>query len=289
MYQQAQRNPARRVIQVLRMMAEAVQKDWGLRELSESLGIPPSGMHRVLTLLQAEGLVERDADSGRCRVSLELLRLGWRVALSAPITRTAIPVMQSLVTGCNETAFLGLYDAARLEMVLAASVESLHPLRYVVRLHEWVPIHAGASGLAIMAFLPESERQAIISRTALRPFTERTITEPHLLEKELARVRQRGYAFSRSQRIPGAVGLAAPIFGADSRIVGDLILTIPEHRFSQKKESSLATLLRDHTKQLTLAIGGSAKGVSEPRDNEVGDHAPARRPRSRGAVSRGRR
>jgi IclR family acetate operon transcriptional repressor len=197
--------------------------------------------------------------------------------------------MQSLVAGCNETAFLGLYDPARLEMVLAASVESLHPLRYVVRLHEWVPIHAGASGLAIMAFLPESERQAIISRTALRPFTDRTITEPQTLEKELARTRQRGYAFTRSQRIPGAVGLAAPIFGPDSRVVGDLILTIPEHRFSQKKESCLATLVLEHTKQLTLAIGGRGNGVSGPGDGEVGDHASARPPRAKAAVSRGRR
>jgi DNA-binding IclR family transcriptional regulator len=276
------------------MMAESVDKDWGLRELSELLRIPPSAVHRVLSLLQAEGLVQRDADSGRSRVSLEFLRLGWRVALSAPITRTALPVMHSLVSRCNETVFLGLYDRARLEMVLAACVESPHPLRYVVRLHEWVPIHAGASGLAIMAFLPEAERQAIISRTALRPLTERTITEPQELERELARTRRRGYAFSRSQRIPGAVGLAAPVFGPGSRVVGDLILTIPEHRFSGKNEPSLAELLREHATRLALAIGGLGDGqtaeiTAEPQDFQLAARASPPQSRGKARVSRGRR
>jgi IclR family acetate operon transcriptional repressor len=254
------RNPARKTLQVLRSMAEAPGRDWGVREMAKAFHMSPSSAHRILATLGHEGLVGVDSVKGRYRLSLEFFRMAWRATVRFPFRQAALPALQSLAAQCNETAFLGLYDPTRMEMMFVEVVESSHPLRYELELNRWLPVYAGASGLAIMAFLPEPERRAIMARTRLASLTDRTISDPDLLEKEMAKIREQGYACTQGQRIPGAVGMAAPIWGPDGRVIGDLILTIPDHRFDQQLESRLARLLVQHAQRVTRGIGGQVPG-----------------------------
>lgn len=235
---------------------DSTRCDWGVRELSASLKIPVATLHRLLSALVRHGMLKRSRDGGRYQIGPELYRLALKLSSSPGIQHAALPIMQELVTECDENAFLGLYDASRLEMMFVAGVKSNHPLSYAQPLHEWIPVYAGASGLAIMAHLPESERREIARRTGLAPVTRNTITDPELLGKELARVRQRGYALARGQRNLGTVGLAAPIWGPDGRVIGSLILAMPESRFDRRAEKRLAELVVRHARQLTERIGG---------------------------------
>jgi IclR family acetate operon transcriptional repressor len=246
-------------------MAEKPGRDWGVRETAKAFHMSPSSAHRILTTLEHEGLIGVEPGKGRYHLSLEFFRIAWRATLRFPFRQAALPVLQNLVAQCNETAFLGLYDPTRMEMMFAEVVESSHPLRYEIELNRWLPVYAGATGLAIMAFLPEPERRAIVARTRLAPLTDRTITDPDRLEKELARVREHGYACTHGQRIPGAVGLAAPIWGPDGRVAGDLILTIPDHRFDSRWESRLAGLLVEHAGRMTVEVGGHVPDEPAPR------------------------
>lgn len=254
------RDPGRRVLHVLRTIAELPDRDWGVRELARTLHLSPSTAHRLLATLQSEGLIDEDDGSRRYRLGLEFFRLARRTSSWFPFAKEALPTMQDLVAGCNETVLLGLYDGNRTEMQFVASVDSSHPLRYVVELYKWLPVYVGASGLAIMAFLPENERRAIVARTRLKPVTELTITDPRELEQEIAKIRRRGYAFTRGQRTPGAVGIAAPIWGPEGRVVGDLVLTIPEQRFNPRSESKLVALIIDHAQRVTDELNTSRVG-----------------------------
>jgi DNA-binding IclR family transcriptional regulator len=257
-------------------MADTPEHDCGVRELAKAFRLAPSVAHRILTVLSQENLVDAGPVSGRYRLSLEFFRLAWRTTSQLPFRQAALPVLQSLVATCNETALLGLYDPKRLAMTFVEVVESAHPLRYELQLNRWLPVHAGATGLAIMAFLPEEERRTIVVRSRLDPVTERTIQDPALLQKELERIRDRGYACTHGQRIPGAVGLAAPVWGPDGRVVGDVALTVPDYRFEPNSERRLGQLLIRHADQLTTALGGQrpsrvvapaalARSGSEPR------------------------
>jgi DNA-binding IclR family transcriptional regulator len=231
---------------------------WGVRELAQGLHLPPATVHRVLISLMKHGLVQRNHNSGQYQVGMEFYRLASKVQSSLAIRNAGIPVMQDLVAQCNETAFLGLYDLSRMEMMFVAAVNSNHPLRYIVPINEWIPVYAGASGLAIMAFLPKDERQAIIKRTRLTPLTEHTISHPAALENEFARVRARGYAFSRGHRNVGAVAIAAPIWSPNGRVIGDLVLSMPESRFDEKMEPTFARLVIQNARCIMERLGVQA-------------------------------
>ncbi len=240
-------------------------KEWGVRELAQALKFPPATVHRVLAGLTKHGLVQQNPASGQYQIGAEFYRLALKLQANFAIRNAGIPVMQDMVAQCNEAAFLGFYDAFRMEMMFVAMIDSSHPLRYVVPLNVWIPVYAGASGLAIMAFLPPEERRTIIKRTRLAPVTPRTITNPTALEEELARVRAHGYALSFGQRTAGAVAIGAPIWGPDGRILAELNLSIPDSRFDAKMEPALARLVIQHSKRIMEKLGAKV-----PDDEALG-------------------
>jgi IclR family acetate operon transcriptional repressor len=232
------------------------QTDWGVRELSEALQLPPASVHRVLTLLATHGMVQHTPGSRRFRIGGELYRLAFRLSSRASIRAAGIPVMRELAARCNENIFLGLYDALRMEMMFVAAEDSAHSLRYDQPLNQWVPVYAGASGLAIMAYLPKTTQREIVRRTKLRPLTKNTITTAAKLEQELRRVRMCGYAFSRGHRNLGTVAFAAPIWTPDAEVAGSLIVAMPETRLEPKMGPQIGKLIVEHADRLTEQLGG---------------------------------
>ncbi len=250
------RNPIGRAFTILSWMARRDDGPWGVRELAKGVGMNPSTVHRLLGLLEEEGLVRQEAEGSRYGVGDELLRLAWTAAGTNPIERAALPHMQVLVAESGETATFGLYDPVRRQTCVVAVVESDEPFRYVTRLHEWRDLHTGASGRAVMAFLPDDVRAEVIERTRLAPATEHTITSPEALERSLATVRDRGYAFSQEERRLGGVGIAAPVFGAGGRVAGEVGVSVPTQRFIPGDEDRLAALVRACAERISAAIGG---------------------------------
>ena len=157
-------------------MAPREDGPWGVREIAKGVRMNPSTVHRVLGLLEEEGLVRQDDPGGGYGLGTELLRLAWTAAGSHPVRSAALPHMRELAAASGETVTLGLYDPVRQQTCVLAVVESDAPFRYVSNLHGWRDLYTGASGRAVMAFLPEDERRAIVERTKLAPATEHTIT-----------------------------------------------------------------------------------------------------------------
>ena len=250
------RDPVVKALKLLAWLIEQPGGSAGVREMAAALAMSPSGVHRLLSVLLDEGMVRQEPETSRYSIGIELYRLANIAAAKAPIRRVALKHMRRLVDSCNETALLAIFDRSRLEMIFVASVESTHPLRYVIELNQWLPVHVGAPGLAIMAFLTPDEIAAVIERTRLSPMTNFSITEPYRLEIELEKIRKNGCASTKGQLIPGATGLAAPIFGSGGEVLGDVSLTIPEQRLAQGGEAKLLELLMECTARITEEIGG---------------------------------
>lgn len=255
----ASRTPALRVLKALTWIVQERSQEVGVREIAAGLNVSPSTAHRLLSELVQADFVKHNVQTGRYSLSLEFLRLAHLTIAHLSLQQVALSHMRRLTEACNETSLLGIYDGMRHEMMFAAIIESSHPLRYSIDLNKWLPIHAGATGLAIMAFLRNEEIALIIERTRLAPLTPNSITERYKLEAELQKIRNRGYAITHGQRTPGAVGLAAPVFGGNGEVVGDICLTLPESRFDKTTESHIAELLIACAREVTKAIGGQTK------------------------------
>lgn len=247
------REPVGRALDVLAWMADHQSQPLGVRQIARDLDTTPSTIHRILATFQDRHLVAR-GDNGEYVLGLELYRICAVIASELSLGRIARTHLQRLTKECNETTLFGTYDSGRGQMMFIDRVEALHPLRYVVDLHQWLPLHAGATGLAILAYLPEEERQRIYA-AGLEPATPATIVSVTELEKELEQVRLRGYALSMNQRVQGAVGFAAPVFDSSGMVCGDMCITLPQQRFQAGEfADSLAGMLMTAAAQVTAEL-----------------------------------
>lgn len=257
----SRRNPAAKVLRALGWLVTHANDDYGVRELAAALRIQPSGAHRLLAVLLEEDYVRQEAPGSRYRLGPELLRLANIALARSPLSQLAHAPMCQLVKASGESALLGHLDPAKLEMMFVKIVESNVALRYAVELNCWMPVYAGASGLAIMAFLTPEQIDQIVRDTHLTAVTPRTVTDPVKLRALLKQIRRRGYAVTRGQRVPGAVGIAAPIFDHNGIVVGDICLTVPEQRFDGN-ERDLPRLVGECASAITIDIGGRAPAAS---------------------------
>lgn len=254
-----ERNPLAKALKILQWFVFEANGAVGVREFSAAFGMAPSTAHRLLAGLAREGYLQQD-DAGRYDLGLEMFRLANGATRRVPLSRLATEPMRELVETCNETAFLGIYSRDRLQMMVIQRVDSPHPLRYMTELFNWIPVHAGASGLSIMAFLSDEERASIVAR-GLKKLTENTIVDKVVLEKQLQTIRRQGYAVSSGQRIVGAVGFGAPIFGSAGNVLGNVNITVPVQRYRKADEARFAKCLLHCTQTITAQMGGARKAA----------------------------
>ncbi|MBO1901328.1 IclR family transcriptional regulator [Leucobacter weissii] len=248
------RQPLARGVELLTLLVDSEQESHGVRELAGRLGVSPSTAHRLLADLERLGLVGR-ADDGAYQLGLEFLRLAWRASARHPLHEFSAGVLEDLGSRTQETVFFGVYSPQRAQMMFAHTIESPHPLRYVIPLREWLPLHAGASGLAILAFAPSSVREQVLSGP-LEAKTARTIVDSAELAERLAVIRENGFAVTHGERISGAVAIAAPVFGPGG-VLGVAGVSFPESRFNASELGGLADRVRDSAARITRSLGGA--------------------------------
>jgi IclR family acetate operon transcriptional repressor len=245
----ATREPVHKAIEVLKWMADHPDGHWGLRQIARDTGITPPTVHRILQLFEARNLVSRDTD-GNYTGGLELHHVGRGLASAVSFVTIARPLMAALAEECHETVLLGSYDYRLRQMRFIDMIEATYPLRYVVELQQPMPIHAGATGLAILAFLDVEERQSIY-RDGLPRLTDMTLSDVGRIEEEIALIRDRGFVCTHGQRIDGAVGLASPVFDAVGKVIGDVCVTIPAPRFAEEQQRYFERIIRRTAAELT--------------------------------------
>jgi len=240
-----------------------------IRELAARLELPASTVHRLLERLIGEGMVERDGDAPVYRAGPEFLRIAARVVHAHPVQSVAGPFLDEAVRTANETAYLCLYLSGEHRLSFVAHRESTHPLGYRVRSNEPQSLLEGASGRSILAWLDEPARTAAFARESARSTLARSLPGRRALLQDLAAIRARGYALSFGQRIPGAVGLFAPVFAADGQVTGSIGYTIPEQRFRRANEAVLARRIRELAAELSSALGARTAPPHTPRPPRI--------------------
>jgi DNA-binding IclR family transcriptional regulator len=257
----ARREPVLRAFSLLATMLDFDGKPFGVRELAEAAEVPVTSVHRALGAMTNAGMVRRHTD-GTYDIGFEFFRLASRASALMPVRRAAQPVLESLVERCGESAMLGLYDPRRHMMMIKTHVTSGQPLQYGVDLDGWSPIYPGASGQAILAVLRADQLAAAVGQYGVAALTHPSVDDPAVLEAELARARERGYAFSIGAGIPGAVAVAAPILGPAGELLGDIVVTFPDSRFETGRERFYGDHVRAAAAEISYRLGGSPARVT---------------------------
>jgi DNA-binding IclR family transcriptional regulator len=224
----------------------------GVTDVATALGLPMSTSHRLLDLLRGAGFVERDAAQRRYRLGLKFLRVANLVTQSTSFARLCEPSLERITAETGETALYCEYLADHHMAAYAAKSDSTHSLRYRVTLFDPAPVECGASGLAILSFLPAPVRDRVCAAPRPSPLSGKRLSSSALAD-EIETTRRKGFAFSSGEKLPDSIGIAVPVRMAEERPIGSLALTIPESRFVRSKLKAYVALLSEEASLLSTA------------------------------------
>jgi DNA-binding IclR family transcriptional regulator len=186
-------------------------------ELARRIGLPRSTVHRIVTALAEEGLLERQG--ARVRLGVRLFEIGQRVPRQRVLRDAARPYLHDLREATRQTVHLAILEGSEVVYVDILAWPGGPPLPS--RVGGRLPSHATGVGKAMLAFSPPETVRALLDG-GLPRVSERSTVAPGLLAGELAGIRQTGVAYDREESGPGIVCAASPVLGAGGEVLGAL-------------------------------------------------------------------
>jgi DNA-binding IclR family transcriptional regulator len=208
--------------------------EWGTSEVARAAGLPVPTAHRILAALAGRRYLARDELTRRFRLGPAALDLGERARAMLDLRQVALPVLRRLARETDETALLTVPNGERDRSVCLERVESSQPLRLSVEPGRRLPLHAGASQKALLAFLADDEIERLVD-SPLERLCRATITDPQQLRTNLREIRDRGWAVSFEETNVGVWGVAVPLLDEHGAAVAALGLAGPSARFSPEE------------------------------------------------------
>ncbi len=246
----------RSVERVSRMMETLFTAPEGrtLTDLSRELGLHKTTVLRLLRTLVSMNVVAKDKHTDRYfwepMIWLNIvmkLRRSW----------SGVDALQSLLEQFAETVGestgLAIPDIERRRMLLASWALSSDPVRVHLSQFPPMPMHALAAGKCYLAGMTDQELQAWM-QGGLERVTDQTITSSRQLLEEVTRTRERGYATSRGEAVPGAGGLAVSLKDAEGRVIASLGISAPVERMTEAKIKRWLPVLRSQAEQVSRQL-----------------------------------
>lgn len=209
-------SPISRYIRILEAVAAAPSTGLTLTEIAQRLELKAPSVHRLTASLRSLDMLSTTEGSKSYVLGRRLQQLLHSTLSLAEYSRLASAILQGVVDELGETAHL-----AKLGDNVAESVLMVQPAgssRAFVQPGRQLPLHAAASGKAILAYQSEEFVQRFLARQRKR-YTRSTRMSTEEIQRELARVRETGLAVCDNELDPGVLSYGHPV-----RVKGGYVL-----------------------------------------------------------------
>lgn len=222
------------------------------RGIVEETQLSKSTCFSLLRTMSRLGLVELDSDRRVYRLGISLVELGTSASDQLSYLRVVKRYLSHLAADIDATFVI--YRRLDLGHVsIVDKLERLHQVRISVPLGTVMPIQGGSFGRCFMAY-DDPQSVDLVLHGGLRAFTERSVTDPSVFRQELARVRECGWAVDREGFALGVSTVAAPVFGADGRVLLVIGAVAIASVLNDEKEAAWGNRLRQTCDELAEAI-----------------------------------
>jgi IclR family acetate operon transcriptional repressor len=219
-------------------------------ELTKLFGLPKSTVQRTLvTLAEAGWLRANRKDTTRWEIGARVLAVRPAALQGSSLFAAAREPMVRLRDTVNETIHLSVPDALQC-MVVVDRVDCSHAVRTFHTVGDTSPLHATATGRAVLAHLPKQDVEELITQ-GLERYSDATPTDPDELRAELDRIRTDGYAVNRNQYRPDVCAIAAPVLDEEGTPLATVAISMPDSRYDADRLPEWGRLVADAAAEIT--------------------------------------
>jgi DNA-binding IclR family transcriptional regulator len=231
-----------RAFAIIRLLAQAPPEGARVTQLAKAVGLTQATVHRTLVSLVAEDVVEQDARTKRYRLGIGLFVLAARAGNPMNLRDLCRPALLRLCASLGDTIFV--LARSGFDAVCLDRSEGPFPIRsFTGDIGGRIALGIGQGSLAILAFLPEAEREEVI-RFNLPRIRELGMFDEVYLRTEIENVRALGYAARNTGLLEGMAGVAVPVCGRDGRAVAALSVGTITGRLGPERLPTVVELLK---------------------------------------------
>lgn len=237
-----------RAIGVLEFLA-CSKRGFSVSEISRNLALPKSSTFLVLATLVNRGYLQKNAETGKYSFGVNLVKLSRKVLENLELRDVAKPFLNSLMKKTGLTVHLAvLADNAAVLVDRACPRGSNVGADWIGRT---LDINCTGVGKALLAFLSEDQFNQLIKSKSFARHNDNTIVTVRGLKRELARVREQGYALDDEEDEIGLRCIGTPIFDAEQRTVAAVSMAGTTEDIPLERVQTLAATLKQTAAEIS--------------------------------------
>lgn len=232
---------------LLRTLSTFGAQGAALMQISALTQLPKATVHRILSAMLEEHLVERPWGTRNYRLGPEVYAFGISVRHVFDIKAIAQPTFERLANATGETVYLGIrcgYDAVCLDKRQGHLPQNAE----ILQVNDRWPMGIGSFSLAILAHLPDEEIAAIVAFNKLRSRGDKSFSK---ISTSIQKTRKNGYALTKTRASNGISGIAVPVFDRRRYPIGSLCAVSTLERMTGSYLSGLASALKQEAEILS--------------------------------------
>lgn len=241
-----------RAAAILRLLSGRSRR-LGVVDLAGELGLSKGTVHGLLRTLRHVGFVEQDPETGKYQLGAALLHMGSSYLDGNELRTRALNWSDSLASRTQEAVRIGTLHEGQVLIVhhVFRPDDSLQTLD----VGSLLPAHATALGKVLLAHHPYVADA--LAEAGLARYTETTICDAERLDRDLARIRERGWGSEIGELTPGQVSLAAPIMDRSGLTVGSVGIFGPPQRLlvARQPRGELLAYVREAARAVSRELG----------------------------------
>lgn len=226
-----------RALTIIDFVAEQERE---LADVAAELGVHKSTALRLLQTLEGHGYVRHDARH-HYRLGTRFFRLASLSLGALDIRAAAASHLRQLSDLTQQTVHLGAFDGNTVFYM--DKHESVHAVRMYSRIGALAPLYCTGVAKAILAELPSKQQRMIAAQIDYEPHTERTLTTPSDLLRELKLSHERGYAVDEREHEEYIHCVAVPLKLGDQPITHAISISATTLTASWEQVLSFVPLL----------------------------------------------
>ena len=241
-----------RAISILNLFRNT-RNSLGISEMAGTLNLAKTTVHGLVSTLEINGFLKKDAATRKYRLGFALFELGSIQAADLEINQRAFYPLRELSNEINRLCRAAIWD--RGSVIVTMTVQ---PQGHEITTRQFgprLPGYCTALGKAILAHMSESERNAYLSKIDLIAYTPNTINDRQMLAEDLVQTRTRGYSISRMEILPHQAGLGAPVLDISGRAIGAISTNLNVEDLDTDYMTTTAGHLMRTVHQISMDMG----------------------------------
>lgn len=241
-------------LQLFEVFRTANKEEFGVTELSNTLGLHKNNVFRLLATLSSCGYIEQNPTTENYRLGIGIFNLGQKFIHKLGILKLSRPFMKKITQEVNESAYIGiLRDDNSIYLGIS---ETNHPVRVASRVGKDVPAYTSAIGKIQLAYAPEEDISKLYTESRLKKFTPNTITSVSELKKQLKEALENEYALENEEFEVGVRSIAVPIKDYLGVPVAALSVSAPAIRASRERMvEEILPVMQKFSREISKRLG----------------------------------